>query len=130
MNGVDVLFDTNAVIGWIKQDQDLARIALSWSVPCISLFTLGELLFGALKSAKPDKNRALVESAKATFRVLLPSESSCELYVAIRFALRRKGKPIPENDLWISALALEYKIPLLTRDSHFQEVSELRVIPW
>lgn len=56
MTGADVLADTNAVIAWTKQDKDLARVSLAFERPAISLTTLGELYFGALKSAKPDRD--------------------------------------------------------------------------
>jgi tRNA(fMet)-specific endonuclease VapC len=130
MNGADVLADTNAVIAWIKQDRDLARALLSWSAPAVSGFTLGELLFGAIKSAHPDRNKALIQSAKESFILLFADERTSETYADVRHALRRKGRPIPENDIWIAALALQHGLPLLTRDAHFHEVEGLNVLGW
>jgi tRNA(fMet)-specific endonuclease VapC len=130
MNGADVLADTNAVIAWIKQDRDLARGLLTWSAPAISGFTLGELLFGAIKSTHPDRNRSLIQSAKESFILLFADEGTSEIYATVRHALRRKGRPIPENDIWIAALAIQHGLPLLTRDKHFHEVEGLHVIAW
>lgn len=130
MTGADILADTNAAIAWIKKDPVFARAMVSWSAPAISLFTLGELVFGALKSTRREQNRAAVERAKKSFVLVLPTERTSEVYAEIRFALRTKGRPIPENDLWIASLAIEYNLPLLTRDGHFREVDGLTVESW
>ncbi len=130
MTGADVLADTNAVIAWTKQDEDLARVSVAYHRPAISLITLGELYFGALKSAKPDQTTKAIDATRAAFYLLFPGERSAQIYAEVRWSLRRKGRPIPENDLWIAALALEHDIPLLTRDAHFVEVNGLRVVSW
>lgn len=130
MNGADVLLDTNAVIAWIKQDAALARSVLTRLAPAVSVFTVGELLFGALKSVHSERNRVSVQSAVRSFGLIFPDEQTAESYAAVRFSLRRKGRPIPENDIWIVALALQHGLPLLTRDAHFREVEGLEVIGW
>ena len=130
MSGADVLFDTNAFIGWVKRDASLARVSVAWTAPAISLFTLGELRFGALKSARPEQNRATVEAARPSFLPLSPDERTADIYATVRFELRRLGKPIPENDLWIAALARQYGLVLLTRDGHFRAVPDLTVTSW
>jgi len=48
----------------------------------------------------------------------------------VRDRLRLKGRPIPENDIWIAAVALQHGLPLATRDDHFNEVDGLRVENW
>lgn len=58
------------------------------------------------------------EEAKAT---------TASVYAQIRMQLKQKGKPIPENDLWIAALCVEHGIPLATEDTHFSEVDGLIV---
>lgn len=44
--------------------------------------------------------------------------------------LRLKGRPLPENDVWIAALAMQYALTLVTRDAHFQEVENLQTVAW
>jgi tRNA(fMet)-specific endonuclease VapC len=51
-------------------------------------------------------------------------------YSAIGLELKRKGKPIPTNDLWIAALCLQHSLPLVSRDKHFDFVADLRRIDW
>ena len=52
------------------------------------------------------------------------------MYAKIRYQLRVKGKPMPENDVWIAAAAMEHDLPLLTRDAHFRNVNGLEVLGW
>jgi tRNA(fMet)-specific endonuclease VapC len=51
-------------------------------------------------------------------------------YAQIRHVLRVKGRPIPENDIWIAAVAIQYGLILLTRDAHFQAVDGLSLKSW
>ncbi|MEO1367025.1 MAG: PIN domain-containing protein [Acidobacteriota bacterium] len=44
--------------------------------------------------------------------------------------MRQRGRPIPENDMWIAASALQHNLALATRDSHFQTVEDLSVVRW
>lgn len=51
-------------------------------------------------------------------------------YSDIRLQLKRDGKPIPENDLWIAAVCMEHNLPLATADGHFDFVEGLRIYSW
>jgi tRNA(fMet)-specific endonuclease VapC len=51
-------------------------------------------------------------------------------YAALRVALRQLGRPIPANDAWIAALALEHRLPVLSRDAHFDSVPDLQRTSW
>jgi tRNA(fMet)-specific endonuclease VapC len=51
-------------------------------------------------------------------------------YGDVKNRLRLKGRPLPENDVWIAALALQYGLTLVTRDAHFQEVENLQTVAW
>ncbi len=62
--------------------------------------------------------------------VLGVSRSTCEIYSLIKRDLKRKGKPIPENDIWIAAITIENQCQLVTRDKHFDEVERLTCINW
>lgn len=130
MPGSSLVFDTNAFIAWILEDADLARQAVHYSEPALTLISIGELIFGALKSARPAANREDLDRRLRGFHILMPDRETAEVYGQIRFALRRKGRPIPENDVWIAALALQHGLPILTRDAHFREVEGLKVLGW
>jgi tRNA(fMet)-specific endonuclease VapC len=57
-------------------------------------------------------------------------ETTAETYSHVRDELRRKGRPIPENDIWIAALARQHRQPVVSRDDHFDYVSDLRRVAW
>ena len=63
--------------------------------------------------------------------MLLPvSAATAEQFGQLKDQLARAGTPIPENDLWIAACALEHELPLATLDSHFARVPGLKVLDW
>lgn len=63
--------------------------------------------------------------------IILPvDETTAETYSQVRDELRQKGRPIPENDIWISALARQHGLPVVSQDGHFDEVPELRRVEW
>ena len=57
-------------------------------------------------------------------------EAAAIRYAKVRYDLKKKGNPIPENDIWIAPLCLEHDVPLLTNDGHFNNIHELEVINW
>lgn len=131
MNGVEpaYLFDTNAVIAWTAGDSDLIRLVAS-EIFVVSAVVIGELYHGAFKSQRIAENLARVEKLIATVDVLSTKASTGRWYGKIRTELQIKGRPIPENDIWIAACALENQLPLVTRDAHFAGIADLRLVRW
>jgi len=126
------LLDTNVVVAVFKQEEPvLAKledaVVEALFVPVI---TLGELRFGALKSVRVEENLRRIEGFAAESNVLDCDEEAAWLYGEIKDDLRRKGRPVPENDVWIAATALRHGLALVTRDSHFEHVDKLRVERW
>jgi tRNA(fMet)-specific endonuclease VapC len=130
MPGNELLFDTNAFIAWWNEDAALARQVVGIGEPSLSLITLAELLLGAKKSGRPQENLEALNRRIPDFRLLIPDRGTADLWADVSLALRRKGRPIPTNDIWIAALALQHGLPLLTRDAHFREVEGLNVLGW
>ena len=127
------LLDTNIIIAAMKGVPGvigrLEKIPLSALI--LSPIVLGELEFGAEKSAQVEKNRArlasLIESIPA---VPLDTETSCH-YGLIRADLEKKGTPIGANDLWIAAQALALGAVLVTDNvGEFSRVVGLEVENW
>jgi hypothetical protein len=67
---------------------------------------------------------------EATFETLPVTALTSRIYARIRSELRRKGRPIPANDLWIAAQAVEHGLPLVSRDAHFLNVKGLTLVSW
>ena len=82
----------------------------------------------------PARDRSKIERQIAMLLaaavVLVPTESTAALYGAIHAALARAGTPIPQNDIWIAAMAREHELPLVTRDAHFRQVQGLVILTW
>ncbi len=96
----------------------------------MSFISLAELYAGAYRSARPEKNLQQITRFLDAVDVLLPDESTPEIYGRISAQLARAGTPIPQNDIWIAAIALQSNLPLATSDRHFQYVTGLSVLFW
>jgi tRNA(fMet)-specific endonuclease VapC len=63
--------------------------------------------------------------------VVLPcDEAAAEVYARVKQDLRAKGRPIPDNDLWIAAAAIQHGLVLVNRDAHFAQIEELEQETW
>jgi tRNA(fMet)-specific endonuclease VapC len=91
---------------------------------------LGELYCGANLSANPTKVLAEIQNLLVAVVLLPIGAMTADHYGQIRAALGKAGTPIPENDIWIAATALEYQLPLAARDDHFGRVSGLQILKW
>ncbi|MBC7911224.1 MAG: type II toxin-antitoxin system VapC family toxin [Pyrinomonadaceae bacterium] len=129
MNG-RYLLDTNIVIA-IFADETAVRQQLAGAgevfVPSIAL---GELYYGAHKSARVASNIARVDEFAANNTVLVCDTETSRLYGNIKSELRAKGRPIPENDIWIAAVTTQHQLTLVTRDGHFNNVDGLLIDVW
>lgn len=125
-----VLLDTNIVIGLFAHDQAvLARLSKIDHI-FIPSIVLGELYFGAYKSAHPEGNVHRIEELVAASAVLACDATTAVYYGRIKKALRDRGRPLPENDIWIAALAQQYRLTVISRDQHFKEIENLPVEAW
>ena len=98
----------------------------------MSLFpvVLGELYYGAHKSGQTAENIRRVQEFAAASIVLMCDDVTALVYGRVKNELRRRGTPIPENDIWIAALALQHGLTLATRDQHFGAVGGLPTETW
>src|SRR5688572_4514559 len=97
------LLDTNIVIALWANDEAVTRQLAAASEIFIPITVLGELYYGARKSAWSAKNTARIDEFAARSSVLLCDVTTAQQYGQIKNSLRAKGRPIPENDLWIAA---------------------------
>ena len=123
-----VLLDTNAYVRFLAGDERvLASLAGAGHV-YLSVFVLGELLAGFRLGTKERPNRQLLERflGKPGVAVLEATRETAEYFGLIKSALKKAGQPIPLNDVWIAAQALETGAVLITYDLHFAVVPGLR----
>lgn len=91
---------------------------------------VGEMHYGAQYSTNIHQNSANIQKLTEYYNVLGVDSDTAFHYGRIKAELRKKGRPVPENDIWIAAIALQHKLTLVTRDAHFNEVRELGVESW
>jgi tRNA(fMet)-specific endonuclease VapC len=122
-----LLLDTNAVIALFAGEPAAAERFESDDAVFLCVHVLGELRYGALASSRVLDNLARLERFTAPIPVLPCDAETVVHYAEIRFGLRKGGKPIPENDIWIAAIARQHGLTLLSRDSHFEQIADLDV---
>lgn len=128
MTGEIVALDTNEAIAVLNDTGDAAAWVSAYPIVCLPIIVVGELRFGALNSARADTNMQRVDGLVKRCRILEVTLATTEVYCRVRLQLKREGKPIPENDVWIAALAVQHGLPLATSDAHFDHVRGLTVI--
>lgn len=126
----EVLLDTSIVIPYLKGDSAVGAQVRSSSVLYLPQTAIGELYCGAYMSQNFAKHRTQIQTFLAAVAVLSPGLATAEHYGRLRAQLAKAGTPIPENDIWIAALAVEYQLPLAARDVHFDRITGLQVLKW
>ncbi|MDP8989949.1 MAG: PIN domain-containing protein [Acidobacteriota bacterium] len=96
----------------------------------VPVIAVGELYFGASHSGRPEANRAVLDQFLDGKVVLTCTLAIAREYGRLKSALRLKGTPLPENDMWIAAIALHHGLTFASRDRHFDEILGLAVIAW
>lgn len=124
------LLDTNVVIALFAGDAAVQQHLEQAEEVFVPSIVLGELYFGARKSGRVKENLARIDEFATNSSVLACDTDTAKEYGVIKNALREKGRPIPENDIWIAAIARQYELILVTRDTHFDEVEGLEVEVW
>ena len=119
-----IMLDTSAYVGFKRNNPELVEIIVSAELILISAVVLGELLFGfrngtRFKKNLAELNRFLEHDSVETVPV---GKTSADRYSRIAAQLRRQGTPIPTNDIWIAAQAMEHGAELITTDEHFDKI--------
>ena len=125
------LIDTNIYTHALKGDPETISILQQAKEIAICSISIGELLSGFKAGGKEKKNREELAEFLDTPRVRLYGidEDTAEFYAAILNGLRKQGKPIPTNDIWIASVSFQHGLPLFTKDRHFENISGLMLIP-
>lgn len=124
-----ILLDTNAYTNFFKDYPKLEELVQNTHKIFISPIVLGELLEGFKGGNKEKHNRSDLEDflAENGVEILNVGKETAEIYSEIKMSLKKKGKPIPINDVWIAAQAVENGAVLVTYDQHFSEIPGLRI---
>lgn len=130
MTGNNILLDTNIVIELFKGNPAITAFLETQQTVDIPFAVLGELYLGAYRSSNPKKHIKQIEAFLENCNVLIADNETANHYALIKTALLKKGKPIPENDIWIAAVSKQFDLKLHTQDKHFKEIDGLNLHSW
>jgi len=125
-----LILDTNALSAAAEREPSALEVVARAERLAIPVIVLGEFRLGIAQSRHRVSYENWLREWTAAVSVLDIDDDTTHSYAAIGLELKKKGKPIPANDLWIAALCRQYSLPLLSRDRHFDFVSGLRRIDW
>ena len=124
------LLDTNIVIAMFAGEAAIQERRQNADKVFLPSPVVGELCYGARKSSRPTENLARVNRLIQDFQVIPCNLETARWFGIIKDQLRRKGSLIPDNDIWIAAVAMQRELILATRDAHFDEVESLQTEYW
>ena len=125
-----MILDTNALSAMADGDSRIGQMLNQASDIAVPVIVLGEYQYGIRQSRHRQRYEEWLAELVANCRVLDVDQATAAQYAEIRDELKRRGRPIPGNDLWIAALGRQHHLPLLSRDEHFDFVPKLKRIRW
>lgn len=125
-----MILDTNALSAFVDGEAGVGEVLRRQARAAIPVIVLGEFRYGIAQSKHRATYEAWLESQLHRFEVLAVTEDTAVAYAELRVALKQSGRPIPANDAWIAALAVQHQLPVLSRDEHFDVVPNLRRVGW
>lgn len=120
----NILIDTNAYAEFRRGGQEAVEIIRHVPLIGVSIVVMGELLSGFAVGSKEQSNIMELNLFFNSERVRLFSADDCtaKFYAKIYCNLRRKGHPVPTNDMWIAATALQHNLAIFSYDKHFKYI--------
>jgi predicted nucleic acid-binding protein len=125
-----LILDTNALSAFIDGEPAVGEVLRRQARVAIPVIVLGEFRYGISQSRHRKAYEDWLEANFRRFEVLDVTGDTTHAYASVRVALRRSGRPIPANNVWIAALALEHRLPILSRDEHFDAVESIERRSW
>ena len=125
-----MILDTNALSAAADNDTAVAAILARAEELAIPVIVLGEYRHGIALSRNRTSYENWLSGLLNDCMVLDVTEPTTHYYAEISLELKRKGRPIPTNDLWIAALCRQHSHPLLSQDRHFDLVTGNKRVGW
>lgn len=125
-----MLLDTNAISAIGEKDGAILKIIAGADVLALPFVSVAEFRYGLLGSSRPESGLLLLERLTESAGVCFPDSETIGHYAWISDHLKRKGRPIPHNDIWIAALARQHSMEVLSHDIHFDSIQGIRRVSW
>ena len=125
-----MILDTNALSAFVDGDAAVGEVLRHQARACIPVIVLGEFRYGIAQSKHRSAYEQWLNSQLVHFDILPVTDETAVSYAGLRVALKKRGTPIPANDAWIAALALQHRLPVLSRDQHFDAVPQIKRHGW
>ena len=125
-----MILDTNALSAFVDGEPGVGQILRRQQRVAVPVIVLGEFRYGTAGSRHRKAYENWLAEHLAGFELLPITAETTIPYASLRSTLKRLGRPIPANDAWIAALAIEHGLPILSRDEHFDALPDLRRISW
>ena len=123
------LLDTSGYSAFMRGDAVVKEMLQTVDEIYVNAIVLGELRVGFLRGRTRQKNEERLRQFLAASRVsvIAVDEDTAERYAVILDALWTAGTPIPTNDMWIAASAMQYGLAVITTDAHFLKIPQILV---
>ena len=125
-----MIIDTNALSAFVEGDAGVGDILRTQRRPAIPVIVLGEFRYGIAGSRHRKIYEDWLDTNLKQFDLLAITPETTVPYALLRASLKKSGRPIPANDAWIAALALQHRLPILSRDVHFDALADVLRIGW
>ncbi len=125
-----MILDTNGLSALAEGEPALEPLLRKANQIAIPVIVLGEYRYGIAHSRDRKQYEEWLTAYLSRFRILDVDEATTLFYRDVRTELKRGGTPIPANDVWIAALCRQHRLPLLSRDRHFDAVPGVRRLAW
>lgn len=125
-----MILDTNAVSDLADEVRALYALLEVPDLHHLPVIVVGEYRYGLKRSRERDVREVWLAQLQRQTNQLDVDRHTAVHYADVRSELREKGCPIPENDIWIAALARQHHLPIVSRDAHFDHVSNVRRVTW
>jgi tRNA(fMet)-specific endonuclease VapC len=124
---VRLALDTNRYTDLCRGDARVVETVASADEVLLPFIVLGELRAGFAVGSQAPHNDAILRRflLKPGVGVLYADEQTTHHYASLYRQLRKDGRPIPTNDMWIAALVLQHSLVLYDRDAHFDALPQL-----
>ncbi len=127
---MNLVLDTNAYSDYVRGNKSILATLNGAEIVYIPVIVIGELKRGFYYGRKVAHNLETLNAflAKPRVKLLEVDDETADQYGHLAAFLKRNGTPIPTNDIWIAALCVQYDLPLLTRDSDFDHLSQVMLV--